>query len=153
MTEILSQIYNTLFNSIWIGILTFIYCHFTYKRNIDKLTNNLTNQQILLHKDILRLKRIVDTDNNLCKEQFHLICGEIDKIKTTQEINGECNGNENEDEDEDDNKDKIILPIQNHIKYPNCWIFNEKNFTQTTLPNNNYELRCNSNNIRLISTQ
>lgn len=65
--------------------------------------------------------------------------------------------NETDSEEEEDYmnipKNNLVLPIQNHITFPKFFIFNEKNFKQTTLSDNDYEFRFIGKDLRLISNE
>ena len=118
---------------------------------------------------MLKLKTIIDIDSSLSKEQteqLNKIKKEIRSIKSIVNNDSDYSKDSNSQEDQNDNQDqeelsdsnsspknKPVLPVQNHITFPRFFVFNEKNFKQTKISDNDYELRFIGKDLRLISNE
>ena len=161
-TIITFEVMNNVFNNLYIGLLVTA-CTYTFcKPQIDNLYKHITNinkNQNILYQSILKIKSIVNIDNSLSNEQIDELKKEIRTIKSIindDDLNSEESQDSYEQESSDINispKNNIVLPIQNHITFPRFFIFNEKNFKQTKLTDNDYEFRFIGKDLRLISNE
>jgi hypothetical protein len=164
---------NTINVIIIIGLFGFYYTLFI--NNINLKINELHKKYDLLYQSLIKLKNIIHIDNETSHQLVNFrkelnIINKILKIKNSSDSNEDLNSNESEvnsnesevnsNESEVNSNDsgtysieetKFILPIQTHIEFPEICIFNEKNFKQTKLSNNSYELKFVGNDLRLIS--
>jgi len=178
MMVILTNIFQSLSNNIYIGLLITAYIYAFCKPQFEylfKISNELEKKNDILHQSIIKLKNIIDIDNELANEQseqLKQIKKEIMSIKRIMNIecdendnelsenNSSNNENENEDYEEQNSSDsnsspknKPALPLQNHITFPHFFIINEKNFKQNKLHDNTYQVSFIGDNLRLISNQ
>lgn len=133
-------------------ILLVVTCIYAFcKPQIEYLYKQITDinkKQNILYQSILKLKSIINIDNSFSTEQFDELKKKIDSIKRV------INDTDSEEEDSVNIlKNNLVLPIQNHITFPKLFIFNEKNFKQTKLSNNDYEFRFIGKDLRLISNE
>ena len=172
--DFMSELINTIINNTYIWILILANCYVFCKPQFDylfKQVNDFEKKQDILYQSILKLKTIIDIDNSLSneqKEQLNKIKKEISAIKSI--INNDSDyykEDSNSEEDQDNNKqdqeelsdsnsspkNKPVLPVQNHITFPRFFIFNEKNFKQTKLSDNDYEFHFIGKDLRLISNE
>jgi hypothetical protein len=169
MMPLFENALNTIGNSIYIGLLVYSYWYAFYKPTADDLitrTNNLENKQEILYQAIGKLRNIIEIDKDLSNDQT----GQLKEIKKEiQAINKILNIKqtkyEDEDEDEEESnseesddtipspKNKPALPVQNHIVFPHFFILNDKNFKQTKLTHDTYQLRFIGDDLRIISNQ
>lgn len=165
--DLLNQSFDSLINSIYIGLLVYAYLYAFNKPTtvqlIDK-TNSLEYKQDILHQAIVKLRNIITIDDNLKQEQteqLKKIQKEINSIKqildSTQlkkESDSDTSVSNSEQEDSIPSpKNKPALPVQNHITFPHFFILNNKNFKQTKLTDDTFELRFIGDDLRLISNQ
>ena len=155
-------LFESIFNSIYVGLLVYSYWNAFCKPTIDNLIakiNNIESKQKLLY-----LISIDDDLNNEQTEHLKQIQKEINSIKKILESNrldyhldSDDPVHESEDKTSDDSipysKNKLPLHIQNHVTFPHFFIFNKKNFKQTNLHNNTYQLRFIGHDLRLLSNQ
>lgn len=181
MIETLINSLETIINSMYIGLLVYSFWFAFFNPTINDLiykNNNLEHKQDILHQAIQKLINIINMDNefqNEQKEHLKQIKQEINAINKILNIKYKnqdiistsaiiyddysSSANESEQASEDSNisnlsqKNKPALPIQNHITFPHFFIFNEKNFKQTKLQNNNYQFHFIGNDLRLISNE
>lgn len=167
--DLLSQAFDTLINSIYIGLLVYSYLYAFNKPTIDHLiekVSSLEYKQDILHQAIQKLQNIISIDydiQNKQMEQLKKIQKEINSIKQILDSNQlKCESDtdtpvsETEEYSDDTipyTKNKPALPLQNHIKFPNLFILNDNNFKQTKLTDDTYELRFIGDDLRLISNQ
>jgi hypothetical protein len=175
MMPLFENALNTIGNSIYIGLLVYSYWYAFYKPTADDLitrTNNLENKQEILYQAIGKLRNIIEIDKDLSNdqtEQLKQIKKEIQSINKILNIKQTKYEDEDEDEDEDESnsdsngqesddtvpspKNKPALPVQNHIVFPHFFILNDKNFKQTKLTHDTYQLRFIGDDLRIISNQ
>lgn len=172
--DFMSELINTIINNTYIWILILANCYVFCKPQFDylfKQVNDFEKKQDILYQSILKLKTIIDIDNSLSneqKEQLNKIKKEISAIKSIinndsdyykEDSNSEedqYNNKQDQEELSDSNsspKNKPVLPVQNHITFPRFFIFNEKNFKQTKLSDNDYEFHFIGKDLRLISNE
>jgi hypothetical protein len=173
---------NTIGNSIYIGLLVYSYWYAFYKPTADDLiirTNNLENKQDMLYQAIGKLRNIIEIDKDLSNDQIEQLkqikkeIQSINKILNIKQTKYEDEDDDEEDqdeydEDEDDDdesnnqesddtipspKNKPALPVQNHISFPHFFILNDKNFKQTKITHDTYQLRFIGDDLRIISNQ
>lgn len=165
--DLLNQAFDSLINSIYIGLLVYAYLYAFNKPTTVQLTdktNSLEYKQDILHQAIVKLRNIITIDDNLKQEQteqLKKIQKEINSIKqildSTQlkkESDSDTSVSNSEQEDSIPSpKNKPALPVQNHITFPHFFILNNKNFKQTKLTDDTFELRFIGDDLRLISNQ
>ena len=170
--DFMSELSNSIFNNLYIGLLVIAYCYAFCKPQLEYLfkhVNDLDRKQDILHQSMLKLKTIIDIDSSLSKEQteqLNKIKKEIRSIKSIVNNDSDYSKDSNSQEDQNDNQDqeelsdsnsspknKPVLPVQNHITFPRFFIFNEKNFKQTKLSDNDYEFHFIGKDLRLISNE
>jgi hypothetical protein len=164
---ILSNIMDSIIECLYIGLLAFSYYHLY----IAPKMRQLEERQEISYKALVKVKNIANIDTELRNEESQ----EIDKIK--MDINRICNyiclnladssSSQNQDYDEECQDDvssqtdstqtptnKPVLPIQNHIKFPHFWLFDENNFIkQSSTTKNISTYKMIGNDVRLLSNQ
>jgi hypothetical protein len=169
MMEHFETALNTIGNSIYIGLLVYSYWYAFYKPTINDLitrTNNLEGKQEILYQAIGKLRNIIEIDKDFSNdqtEQLKEIKKEIQAINKILNIKQTKYEDEDEDEEESNSeesddtipspKNKPALPVQNHIVFPHFFILNDKNFKQTKLTHDTYQLRFIGDDLRIISNQ
>jgi hypothetical protein len=126
-------------------------------RNIIKvdgdLTNNQTTQLKKIRKELHSINCILNIKTNLKNTDSS------ENLFRQLEIDSATKTDDNIDEEisNDDNHSAIILPIslhkQQHITFPNYFVFNKINFKKTKLSNNNHKLEFIGDDIRVISNE
>ena len=160
---------NTIGNSIYVGLLVYSYWYAFYKPTADDLiirTNNLENKQEILYQAIGKLRNIIEIDKDLSDEQNEQLkqikqeIKAINKILQVQNSDTESDTEIVSDDSEEDSDDTIAspknnpaLPVQNHIAFPHFFILNDKNFKQTKITHDTYQLRFIGDDLRIISNQ
>ena len=158
--EIFKDFVKILVDSIYIGLLAYTVVNACYKLRFDLLTNRVITLEIkqdILHKAIEKVRNIINIDNELCNEQSEQL---VEIKKEIQAINKILNKEKDEldlDQESDESipspKNKLALPVQNHIIFPHFFVLNNKNFKQKKLSDDTYELRFIGNDLRVISNQ
>ena len=129
---IIDSVVNVFYICFWFIVLGREYIY-PLKQDID----DLTNTQDILYRSIQTLKTITDIDKqhktDLCEEEN----------KDSEE--------ENKDSEEEDICPNIeVLPIQNHITFPQFIIFNDDNYKVSRTKSRDRELK---NDTRILSEQ
>lgn len=167
--EIIYSAFNSLCNSIYIGILAYSIAHALYKPKFDYLElkiDSLENLQDILHQCLIKVKKFIDIDNELndkqteklkeIKKEIQSIKKRLNAEKKDDKSSVESDDEENDESNEDTiifEKNKPALPIQNHIAFPNFFILNNNNFKQKKLTDEKYELRFLGDDLCVISNQ
>jgi len=165
--DLLAKAFDSLINSIYVGLLVYAYLYALNKPTTDNLiekTNSLEYKQDILHQAIQKLRNIITLDDSLQQEQtdqLKKIQKEINSIKQildSNQLKGESDSDAPASDSEQEDsipspKNKPALPVQNHITFPHFFILNEKNFKQTKLTDDTFELRFVGDDLRLISNQ
>ena len=161
---IIDSVVDSLHICAWV---IFLGREFIHPLNQD--IEDLKNTQDMLYRSIQTLKTIVDIDKEYKTALFNQVKDirtELDTLRITFEtrINkiekelSECKSEENkysEEENKDSEEDICpnieILPIQNHITFPQCTIFNDNNYRrQGCYKSRDRELK---NDTRILSEQ
>ena len=170
MTQIITTIIYNLLDSIYIGTLVFTLCYYICKSFINKINNtinDLIRKQDILQKSILKLRNIIQIDDDLSheqNEQLRKIKDEITFIKRILESNrldyhSDSDTRVSENQEEDSEQEECSSPtvlnlhIQSHISFPHFFIFNQSNVKQTKIRNNETKFRFISDDLSLISYQ
>lgn len=167
MFDLLAKAFDSLINSIYIGLLVYAYLYALNKPTTDHLIEKIKSleyKQDLLHQAIQKLRNIIGIDDSLQEEQtdqLKKIQKEINSIKKILHCNklneySDSDAPVSDSEQEDSipsPKNKPALPVQNHITFPHFFILNEKNFKQTKITDDTYELKFIGDDLRLISNQ
>lgn len=161
---------DIILDSLYIGLLSFAYYYLYITPRINTVNDRikyLEDRQEILYQAMIKLRNIANIDTELRNEETE----EITKINkflkiVSNEIGIEyTNHTSSESELEEDNeseptdsttspKNNPVLPIQNHIKFPNFWIFNDSNFKKYPLSKPNIAAyKMSGNDIRLLSNQ
>jgi len=152
---IIDSVVNAFYICFWFIVLGREYIY-PLKQDID----DLKNTQDILYRSIQTLKTIIDID----KEHKTDLCNQVKDIKTeldTLRITFETRINkfekefiseeENKDSEEEDICPNIeVLPIQNHITFPQITIFNDDNYKVSKIKSKDRELK---NDTRILSEQ
>jgi hypothetical protein len=148
-------------------MLAYSIAYALYKPKFDYLEikiDSLENLQDILHQGLIKLKNIMDTDNDLSNDQTNQL-KEIKKeiqvinkiLNIKQSIKDDESNSDSNDQESDDTilspKNKPALPVQNHIIFPQFFILNDKNFKQKKISDHTYELRFIGDDLRVISNQ
>ena len=170
MSNIISIIMDIILDSLYIGLLAFAYYYLYITPRINTVNDRikyLEDRQEILYQAIIKLRNIANIDTELRNEETK----EITKINNLLKIISKETGIEypndisdsekleedNESEPTDSTsspKNNPVLPIQNHIKFPNFWIFNDSNFKKHPLSKPHVAAyKMNGNDIRLLSNQ
>ena len=152
---IIDSVVNVFYICFWFIVLGREYIY-PLKQDID----DLTNTQDILYRSIQTLKTITDIDKqhktDLCN-QVKDIKAELDTLRITFETR--INKIEKEYKSEEENKDSEeedicpnieVLPIQNHITFPQFIIFNDDNYKVSRTKSRDRELK---NDTRILSEQ
>lgn len=140
---LLTNVFDSLINSIYIGLLVYTYLYALNKPTtvhlIEKI-KSLEYKQDLLHQAIQKLRNIITLDDSLQQEQTEQLKKIQKEINSIERI---LDSNRLKDESDSDvqvsdskledsipsQKNNTALPLQNHITFPHFFILNEKNFT------------------------
>jgi uncharacterized phage infection (PIP) family protein YhgE len=152
---LLTNVFYSLINSIYIGLLVYAYLYSPNKPTTDHLIEKIKSleyKQALLHQVIQKIRNIITIDDSLQQEQTEQLKKIQKEIKSIKQILNSNRLNSESDSDvqvSDSELEDFIpflknnpsLPLQNHITFPNFFIINEKNFKQTKLTDDTYELK------------
>jgi hypothetical protein len=152
---IIDSVVNAFYICFWFIVLGREYIY-PLKQDID----DLTNTQDILYRSIQTLKTITDIDKqhktDLCN-QVKDIKAELDTLRITFEtiINKIEKEYKSEEENKDSEEEDIcpnieVLPIQNHITFPQFIIFNDDNYKVSRTKSRDRELK---NDTRILSEQ
>lgn len=162
--DLFTKAFDSLINSIYIGLLVYAYLYAFNKLTTDHLIDKITSleyKQDLLHQAIQKLRNIITLDDTFQQEQteqLKKIQQEINSIKQILDSNRlkyepECESEVDSEDTIKSTKNKPVLPLQTHITFPHFFILDKKNFKQTKLTYDTYELRFIGDDLRIISNQ
>lgn len=175
IVEFMNETVNLLFNSLYIAILVTIYRYAIYNPQNDLFNtiDELKSNQDKLFQVIFKLRNIIRFDGELTskqtiqlkkiKKELCIINNILDTKSKTNVKNTNTNNDSRQLESEIDNTIEInndnnthlplILHKQEHITFPNYFIFNGTNLKKNKLSNNNHKLEFIGDDIRLISNE
>jgi len=171
IVEFMNETVNLLFYCLYIKILITIYRYAIYnpQNELFNTIDELKNNQDKLFETIIKLRNIIRFDGELTNKQsiqLKKIKNELRIINNILDIKAETKINNNDasiqiyteidNTIQTNNDDNTQLPIklhkQEHITFPNYFVFDGINFKKTKLSNNNHKLEI-IGDVKLISNE
>jgi hypothetical protein len=166
--DIIANIIDSIFQSLYIGLLAFSYYYLFISPHINEMKDKikyLEDRQEIIYNAVVRLRNIavIDTDlrNDETKELSQLkkqvkLHSKHLGLKYEDDTSSETEANEEEEDEETDStvtqKNQPVLPIQNHITFPDFNILTDykkilKSLNKKELINSNIDIRLVSNQL------
>ena len=172
-TDIMSNILDSIFQTLYIGLLAFSYYYLYIFPHINTMNDKikyLEDRQEIIYNALIRLRNVAVIDTDLRNDEID----EISKIKKQLKLQSKHIGlnyeddtsseieDNNENSDDDDisletetttsTKNQYVLPIQSHITFPEFNILTDykkilKSLNTTEIINSNADIRLVSNQL------